>query len=149
MRVKPLLTALKHPLCGVHVLCAPQGTGKTVALARACAIAERRDVVTSSFHIYCNTVPGCIEFAKWCNQHWTSLHTNSVSDTLLSSERVALILHRFQHMKHHPKQVDFVVSLAEDSTQTKKFTVVVCTDDKTQAQQLLSTGSYKIRPVYY
>lgn len=148
MYLKSILTALKHPLCGVHVLYGPAGTGKTVALRRACKIAERRGLVTDTSHIHCNSVPGCITFAKWCSQHWTSLHTGTVSDTLLSMERLALVLDNFEHMKTHPKQIDFIDSLANDSTHTKRFTVIVCTNDKAQAQQLVNTGSYKIRPLY-
>lgn len=164
---KPFTTDIEKgildPNCGVKVLWAPEGSGKTTHVR----------LITNKL-IQNNKLEGAIIIkateTDFTPLAWFSssikdlfypvpivLDASSINDLLeninspqgiLSPKRILIVIDQLENIRRTDKLNRLIKSLAEESVLSKKFTVLVITKDPAYARGLLElNGRTKIRPI--
>ncbi len=133
--------AMLFPLCGVHVLC---GSGCSILnVARRLQKEERIAGILLATCKSRNENP--FSWLKGVFQISDEEKSRFMSDLLDKSGGVVLVLDQF-HLSMHES---FLVSLAEDSVMTKKYTVIACVENQFAFEKILGwNGRSKICGIY-
>ncbi len=135
--------AILSPLCGVHVLCGSGGINSIQIVAQRL---QKENKIAGVLLTTCtsrNENP--FSWLKGVFQISYEEKSRFMSDLLDKSGGVVLVLDQF-HLSMHES---FLVSLAEDSVMTKKYTVIACVADPLACEKILGwNGRSKISGIY-
>jgi hypothetical protein len=136
----------KNPLCGVHVLVAPPGSGRLECVAKTVRGLQRANAVNGTLFVHGSEFnvddPRCWDIVKRALRILPDEPAGKLSYWLPTPRAgvhrpVALIVDQFERMSRHTNTRDFVVALAEDSTLTKAFTALLLVDSPELQEEIL------------
>lgn len=136
---------------GVHVICGPPGCGKTTRIRQEIIEAKRKNQIEGALML-CGSADD-VELSsdgsllEWIREG-AKLKNMSFSETLNSykfDRPIVVVIDQFDHLYGFKDTKRTLVSLAENSTLLKKFTVILAMNDVQFAKEVVSwNGREKI-----
>ena len=138
---------------GVRVVWLPPDGVKSTTLSRVLNLLCFQKAISGVLHIrFSSSVNSSISSLRehiFPFLHWTA--HNHLSDYLTDNHVTCpfvVYFDQLDHAQHHPQLSDFIVGLAEDARETRRFVVVVNVTDSIFATKILSwNGGEKITKV--
>jgi len=145
---------LKSQNCGVHVLCAPYGIGKTTSVRRiANELRTNEDLSGVIIEPLDDSVRNSDSLMDWLKLRW-NIDSSKVKNTKLSGlideqdKPMAIILDQFDYAMGMKNIEESISSMAEDSVFGKHYTVLLCVKEPIFSKEIVSwNGGAKIQSI--
>ena len=153
--------SLLNPQCGIHILCAPSGCGKTTTALRALENLRAEGKILGGVRVSWRDILETNRNLTLLARLKSSLEISPLeSSTNLNAllppapldvhRPVVLLIDQFDHARCDDDMKSFLISLAEESVLTKRYTVLLCTGSLAKSRSIHDwNGKTKLHQVNY